>query len=118
MEATIDPEYKDTMNEFIRQFEKVDKEDYTKENYITLLKNIYDLSKEYKLSGKYKTCTGNKLSNVCNVDSIIDCQKNVIKFMIVPIFHMIEIKKYVNYIILVENLKKISITLLILKPLY
>ena len=34
-----------------------------------------NLSKEYKLSGKYKTCTGNKLSNVCNVDSIIDCQK-------------------------------------------
>lgn len=75
MESTIDPEYKDTMNESIRQFENVDKEDYTKENYINLLKNIYDLSKEYKLSGKYKTCTGNKLSNVCNVDSIIDCQK-------------------------------------------
>ena len=75
MEKTLEPEYKEVLNKTIQYFDKVDEKDYTKENYMTLLKDIYEKNKEYRLLAKYKKCEGNKLSSVCNVDNIVQCQK-------------------------------------------
>ena len=40
-----------------------------------MLKDIKEKSKEYKLIGKYKKCNGNKLTNVCNIENVVECQK-------------------------------------------
>lgn len=75
LEKTLDPEYKKILDESIQKFDKVGDEEYTKENYMTLLKDIYEKSKEYRLLAKYKRCEGVKLTSVCNVENIVKCQK-------------------------------------------
>ena len=75
LEKTLEPEYKEVLNKTIQDFDKVDEKDFTKENYMTLLKDIYEKNKEYRLLAKYKKCEGNKLTSVCNVDNIVQCQK-------------------------------------------
>jgi hypothetical protein len=75
LEKTLGPEYKEVLDKSIQDFDKTDKKNYTKGNYLTLLKDIKEKSKEYKLIGKYKKCNGNKLTNVCNIENVVECQK-------------------------------------------
>ena len=75
LEKTLSPEYKEVLDKSIQDFDKMDEKNYNKKNYLTLLKDIYEKNKEYTLIGKYKKCTGNKLTNVCNIENIVDCQK-------------------------------------------
>ncbi len=75
LEKTLDPEYKEVLNNSIQKFDKIDDNNYTKQNYLTLLKDIQEKNKEYRLIGKYKICEGNKLANVCKVDNVTECQQ-------------------------------------------
>ena len=75
LEKTLEPEYKEILAKSIQDFDKMDNKDKSKENYLALLKNINEKNKEYKLLGKYKKCVGNKLTNVCNIENIVQCQK-------------------------------------------
>ena len=74
LEKTLEPEYKEVLNKSIQDFDKLDEKKYNKSNYLTLLKEIKENNKEYKLIGKYKKCEGNKLTNICNVENIVKCQ--------------------------------------------
>lgn len=75
LEKTLEPEYKEVLDKSIQDFDKLDKKNKNKSNYLTLLKDIHEKNKEYKLIGKYKKCEGNKLTNVCNIENIVQCQK-------------------------------------------
>lgn len=75
LEKTLEPEYKEILDKSIQDFDKLDKKNKNKSNYLTLLKDIHEKNKEYKLIGKYKKCEGNKLTNVCNIENIVQCQK-------------------------------------------
>ena len=75
LEKTLEPEYKEVLDQSIQDFDKLDDKNKNKSNYLTLLKDIHEKNKEYKLIGKYKKCQGNKLTNVCNIKNIVQCQK-------------------------------------------
>ena len=75
LEKTLPSAYKEVLAESLNNFSKLDGNTLTKDNYITLLKDIYEKNKEYNLIGKYKMCKGVKLTNVCNVENIVECQK-------------------------------------------
>jgi len=75
LEKTLSPEYKEVLDKSIQDFDKLDEKNYNKENYLTLLKDIYEKNKEYTLIGKHKKCIGNKLTNICNIENIVGCQK-------------------------------------------
>ena len=75
LEKTLEPEYKEILDKSIQDFDKTDKKNQTKSNYLTLLKDIKEKNKEYALIGRYKKCNGNKLTNVCNIENVVDCKK-------------------------------------------
>lgn len=75
LEKTLSPAYKEVLAESLNNFSKLDKDTLTKDNYIILLKDIYEKNKEYNLIGKYKICKGVKLTNICNIENIVECQK-------------------------------------------
>ena len=75
LEKTLPPEYKEVLAESLNNFSKLDKDTLTRDNYVVLLKDLYEKNKEYNLIGKYKMCLGVKLSNVCNVENVVQCQK-------------------------------------------
>lgn len=75
LEKTLPPEYREVLAESLDNFSKLDKDSLTKDNYIELLQDLYEKKKEYKLIGKYKMCEGVKLTNVCNVENVVQCQK-------------------------------------------
>ena len=69
---TAGPVYEAVLTKVLEEFSK----DNTKTNrhYIAILDKIYQHSKEYKLLGNYKMCNGVKLTNVCNIENIVECQ--------------------------------------------
>lgn len=75
LEKTLPPEYQVVLAESLDNFSKLDKDSLTKDNYIELLRDLYEKNKEYKLIGKYKMCEGVKLTNICNVENVVQCQK-------------------------------------------
>ena len=58
----------------LEDFNNLDEDKKTAENYKKLLTKVYENSKEYKLLGKYKMCKGVKLTNVCNIENVVQCQ--------------------------------------------
>tara|TARA_Y100000816_G_C26108264_1_gene590027 strand:- start:8988 stop:10409 length:1422 start_codon:yes stop_codon:yes gene_type:complete len=74
LEKTIDPEYKPVLTNILEKFDKLNPAQLTKGTYIELIKNIHENNKEYSLIGKYKMCSGVKLTNICNVENVVDCQ--------------------------------------------
>ena len=75
LEKTLEPEYKEILDKSIQDFDKLDEKNYNKGNYLTLLKEIKQKNKEYQLIGKYKKCRGNKLTNICNINNVVECQQ-------------------------------------------
>lgn len=74
LNKTLTPEYKSVLKTVLEDFNNLDEDKKTAENYKKLLTKVYENSKEYKLLGKYKMCKGVKLTNVCNIENVVQCQ--------------------------------------------
>ena len=74
LKNTITPEYKEVLGTVLEDFSNLDDDKKTAQEYKKLLSKIYENSKEYKLLGKYKMCKGVKLTNVCNIENVVECQ--------------------------------------------
>ena len=72
--STVGPIYQSVLTTLLEDFNRQDDRTKTNSNYKKLLNKVYQHSKEYKLLANYKMCAGVKLTNICNIENVVECQ--------------------------------------------